>query len=453
MSRIDPNQGALAPVTDEVDVEAPPVVGRLPGELHGMLVRNGPNPLGGRFAGHDVLSWWPEAAMLHGISFREGRAVGYRNRWVRTRRWASVHDGTRAALLPDTNPNVNVLRHAGEILALAEGGPPLAITSDLETVGAPRRNAALADGVTAHPKVDPHTGELVTFRADPRERGLRYGVSGPDGARRCDLEIELPAPSMMHDIAITATRSILLDLNVAYDFSLLSRGYRLPLRWHDDHGSRLGILPRHGGPVRWFDVEPCFIQHVVNAYDLDASRVVLDAVRYPWYFRLGRDGTFEPHPLGVLWRYVVDLESGSVTERPLDDLAVELPRIHEGHTGRPYRYLYAVEQPTDREMRGVVRYDLMDGSRQRFAVPQGDQNSEPVFVPRPGSSAEDDGWVLVCIYRRATDTSDVAILDARDIARGPLATVTLPRRIPAGFHGAWLPGAASDRPLPAGANR
>lgn len=94
------------------------------------------------------------------------------------------------------------------------------------------------------------------------------------------------------------------------------------------------------------------------------------------------------------------------------------------------------------ELRGIVRYDLDGGSTQRYRVPPGDQNSEPVFVPRPGAAGEDDGWLLVCVYRHATDTSDVVILDGRSIGDGPIATVHLPRRVPAGFHGAWLPAGA-----------
>ena len=128
-----------------------------------------------------------------------------------------------------------------------------------------------------------------------------------------------------------------------------------------------------------------------------------------------------------------------VIEKQIDDMGIELPRINEERTGRPYRFLYAAEQPTCTEMRGIVRYDLERGSMQRYRVPEGDQNSEPVFVSRRTASAEDDGWVLVCVYRHATNTSDVVILDGRNIASDPVATVRLPRRIPAGFHGAWLP--------------
>lgn len=444
MTRLDLNSGATAAVLDEVDIAALPVIGEIPPELDGVLVRIGPNPLRGHFNGNDVLDWWPEDAMLHGISLSGGRGPSYRNRWVRTKRWASAREPHAVPALLDTNPNVNVLSHAGEILALAEGGVPLAITSALETLGATRCHPGLASGTTAHPKVDPHTGELMSFRADWKKPFLRYTVADAKGAPTVDIDIEMSSPSMMHDMAITATHSIFMDLNVGYDFSMLSRGHRMPLRWRDDHRARLGIIPRHGGQVRWFEIAPCFIQHVVNAYDADAATIVLDAVRYPRYFRLADDdSTFESSPLGVLWRYVIDLNSGVVTEKQMADMHIELPRIDERRTGRAYRFLYAAEQPTNTEFRGVVRYDLGSGSIQRYGVPEGDQNSEPVFVARSASPAEDDGWVLVCIYRRATDTSDLVILDGKDIERAPIATVRLPRRIPAGFHGAWLPHGAA----------
>jgi len=440
MTTFDLNRGAIAPVADEVDLVDLPVTGTIPPELDGTLLRNGPNPPGGRFEGNDVLSWWPEAAMLHAIAFERGRAAGYRNRWARTRRWADVHAPEQALHLSDTNPNVNVLQHAGELLALAEGGAPLAITAALDTLGAPARHTAFGGAMTAHPKVDPVTGELILFRADWRAPWLRYGVADAQGVQRVDLAVDVRAPSMMHDLAITETRSLLLDLNVGYDFAMLKQGHRMPLRWHDDRDARIGVMPRHGGDVRWFGIEPCFIQHVVNAYDCDASCIVLDAVRYPWFLRLdARTGRFADNPVGELWRYVIDTANGLIDEGPLADGGIELPRINESRTGRRYRYLYAVEQPNNTEMRGVMRFDHVRGTTTRYAVPAGDQNGEPVFVPRPGGTDEDDGWLLVVVYRAATDTSDVVILDARAIDAAPVATVHLPRRVPAGFHGAWVP--------------
>ena len=442
MTMPDLNSGALAPVGDEVEVPTPMVSGEIPRDLNGTLIRNGPNPLDGRFAGAGVLDWWPEAAMLHALTFRDGRAVAYRNRWVRTRRWALAAGRDDADGFPDTNPNVNVVHHAGAILAMAEGGAPVAVTRALDGARTPDWLGPFAAGCGAHAKQDRRTGELIAFHAGWAAPQVKCGVYGAQGEALAAMDVALdPTVSipMMHDIAITATRTVLLDLNVGYDLSMLSRGYRLPLRWFDDRPARLGVLPRHGGPVRWYPIEPCFIQHVVNAYDEDDGALVLEAVRYPWYFRAAADGSFEDDPLGLLWRYRLEPDSGVVREAQVDDAWLELPRINEWHTGRRHDIVYAVEQPTPQEMRGLCRLQRRTGERQRFEVAPGDQNSEPVFVARPGATAEDDGWLLACVYRRATDTSDVVILDARDI-REPVATVSLPRRIPAGFHGAWIDG-------------
>ncbi len=439
MSTADLNKGALAPVFDETECLAPVVIGEIPEGLNGTLIRNGPNPLNGRFAGNDVLAWWGEAAMLHGITFADGKALAYRNRWVCTTRWAEHTGASLTETIVDSNPNVNVIKHAGVILALAERGQPAAINYELETLGPTPAQSAFSRGISGHPKIDPVTGELMTFQATWEQPWLRYGVIDADGHETLNMNIDVAAPAMMHDIAITETHTIFMDLNVGFDFSMLQRGYRIPVCWQPNRRSRLGVLARHGGNVTWLEIEPCFIQHVVNAWNTPAGEIVLDVVRYPWYFRPNPDGQdFLPNPLAVLWRYTIDLQRGNVAEQQLGDRHIELPRINEIHTGRENRYLYAVEQPTDTEMRGIVRYDLVSGATLRHAVSEGDQNSEPVFVPRPGAVDEDDGWLLVCVYKKASDTSEIRMLDAKNIFDPPLATVELQRRIPAGFHGAWI---------------
>jgi len=454
---VDLNAGALTPVADEVDEAELGISGAIPAGLDGVLIRNGPNPLSGRFDGDGVLDWWPEAAMFHAVTLRDGAAVGYRNRWARTRQWAMANPDVDPEAGPgpgaevgagsdgrvDTNPNVNLVAHAGELLALAEGGPPLRIDRELRSLGPTLTHPVLAAGSTAHPKVDPVTGELVSFVSNWAPPFLRYLVTGADGTTTLDTTIDLPHSPMIHDLAITETASVLFDGNVGYDLSMLAAGHRIPIRWHDDRPARIGVIPRHGGDAIWVEIEPCFVQHVVNAWDDGQARIVVDAVRYPRYFVVEEGTTgFAPDPLGVLWRWRIDLDQGSVTEGPIgadtpfDE--IELPRIDESMTGRANRHLWAVEQPSTVEMRGLRHHDLAGGEVQRWVPPPGDQNSEPVFAPRPGATTEGDGWILACVHRAVSDTTDVVVLDALDLAAGPLATVHLPRRIPAGFHGIWL---------------
>lgn len=435
----DLNSGVLAPVLDEIEVTDLSVTGLIPADLNGCLLRNGPNPFSGRFEGESVLDWWPEAAMLHSLSISGGEATAYRNRWVRTQAWAAARLVDNPESYVASNPNVNVIRHAGSILALAEGGVPVAIDTGLNTLGMPESHPGLADGMTAHPKIDPASGELLAFRQSWAPPYLHYMVFDSSGQRVVSQDVDMASPSMMHDMAITERWSVFLDLSVSIDFALLEQGFRMPIRWFDDRPSRIGLIPRAGGDVTWVEIEPCFILHVVNAYDADDGSVVMDVVRAPCGFRFDEERSeFEANPLAKLWRYRIDPAAGHVRAEQLDPANMELPRIDESHTGRAYRFLYAVEQPSSEEMRGVVKYDLERGCLQRYAVRHGDQNSEPIFVPRPDADSEDDGWLLVCVYRAATDTTDVEILDAKNISQDPIATIHIPRRIPAGFHGAWI---------------
>ncbi len=442
----DLNRGALAPVSDEVDCERLDVTGEIPESLRGRLLRNGPNPFDGRFPEGDMLQWWAGSAMLHGISFGEGRATSYRNRWVRTGPWRRRFQDAQLPPDPlwDQNPNVSVVQHAGRLLALGEGGVPFEVSSDLETQRPfPATKNPL--GMTAHPKVDPESGELIFFRADWQAPYLTYGVLDAAGNLVTATEIEIPAATMMHDFAITENYSLLLDVGVGYDFSLLSKGARMPLRWDEDRPSRIGVVPRHGGTPRWFEIEPCFLQHVANAYEASDDTIVFEAVRYPTFLCFDeKAGAFLPNPLGTLWRYSLRLGDGTVRECPVTEPYLELPRIDDRRCGRDYRYVYAVEQPSDQEMRGVLRYDRQTEKVARHSLPLGDQNSEPVFVPRSSTSAEGDGWLLVCAYRSETDCTDVLVLDAQHPEDDPVATVHLPRRIPAGFHGAWIPSGMSE---------
>ncbi|MEM7098121.1 MAG: carotenoid oxygenase family protein [Pseudomonadota bacterium] len=442
------NEGALAPVADEVSMRAELVEGVIPRGLNGTLLRNGPNPFNGTFAGNDMLDWWPEAAMLHSITLNQGRPARYTNRWIRTVGWADYHQ-KEAAHLVASNPNVAVIQHAGSILALAEGGPPVCVTEQGATLGLPTTHQAMHKGASAHPKIDPDTQTLMSFRSSWENLFIDYSEFSPEGDEQVHREIPLDqypehinTPPMTHDMAITEHHSVLFDLAVGYDFSMLEHGFRIPIQWQPDRGARFCIVPRPAregeNRVHWVEIEPCFIQHVINAYEPDHGRIILDVVRYPWFLKLDNQMQMTRNPLGIPWRYEIDLTHGRVSETELSDHCLELPRINDRYTGRAYRYFYAAAQPSDVEMRGVVRFDVRTGTLEEHFIPPGDQNSEPIFVPHPDGREEDDGWVLVCVYRRKSHTSELLVLNAQDISGPPIARLTLNRRIPAGFHGAWV---------------
>jgi carotenoid cleavage dioxygenase len=436
----------MAPVPHEIDAYDLPVTGALPPELAGRYFRNGPNPLPGERPGH----WFGGHGMLHGIRLRDGRAEWYRNRWVRTGKLAN-----RPAVTPDggrdltaVSANTHVIEHAGHILALVENGLPYEITPDLGTVGPMDFRGRLTTAMTAHPKRDPATGEMHFFGYGVRPPFLTYHRLDASGTLVHSREVAVPGGTMMHDFAITEHHVVWLDLPVTFRPELV--GKTMPYQWDDHYGARLGVM-RHDQadhPVRWFDIEPCYVFHVGNAHEDAAGRIVLDAVRYqPSDFTViwrtagglpdpaGPAATAAASPKGTarLHRWTIDTSAGALAEQPLDDRAVEFPTLDEDRVGRTARYLYTSNDTA------TVKYDLTTGAASSHRLEPGTHVGEATFVPATASPRqEDDGWLLSITTRHDGSASQLLVLDASDLAARPVAAVDLPRAVPAGFHGSWI---------------
>lgn len=215
---------------------------------------------------------------------------------------------------------------------------------------------------------------------------------------------------------------------------------RFPYRWNPSYPARVGVMPRDGGDadVRWFDVEPCYIFHPMNAYD-DGDTIVLDVVRHPKMFDTERLGPDEGPP--TLDRWVIDLADGKVRESRIDDRGQEFPRVDERLVGKRHRYGYAPAFGDENNgANRLHKHDFIGGGTADRAFGAGKQLGEFVFHPRSADSAEDDGVLMGYVYDQATDRSELAILDAQTLQ--DVATVKLPHRVPAGFHGNWVPTGA-----------
>jgi carotenoid cleavage dioxygenase-like enzyme len=436
--------GNYTPVPDELTAFDLPVEGRIPAELNGWYVRNGPNARTG--AAH----WCVGDGMVHGVRLENGRAAWYRNRWVRTESFEHPiapynDDGTRN--LHSSIANTHVVRHAGKTLALMEFSLPYEISNDLEAVGVYDFGGKLTDSMTAHPKICPTTGELHFFGSgNIFEPHVVYHRADAEGRLIVNRPIDVPGLTMMHDFALTAEHIVFLDLPVVFDLdvALAQQDVRelrdLPYRWDDEYGARLGVLRRDDpyGPVRWLDIDPCYVFHIANAYDLTSAGdncIVLEVVRYPEMWR----GSSNFGADAALWRWKLDLDAGVVEETQLDDRGVEYPRVDDRLAGAAARYSVTVGS------NALVRYDLQRGtaSEHRFTSP-GNHGApsapgEAVFAPAAGQSDELAGWYLTYVYNPATDGSDLVIIDASDFEGDPVARIRLPRRVPHGFHGNWMP--------------
>jgi carotenoid cleavage dioxygenase len=221
-----------------------------------------------------------------------------------------------------------------------------------------------------------------------------------------------------------------------------------PIAWEPERGARIGVMPRRGGNLRWFDVDTCYVFHPMNAYD-DGDSVVVDVARYErmefLHPRASRDPGWTGANQARMHRFRVNLGAGSVSSTPLDDVSVEFPRMDERRLGSPYRFGYvAAAGPEGRAERrpiwtAIRRYDFAKNAFETRLLGEGNGASEPLFVPRHAGAAEDDGYVIFFAYDRARDASDFWILDAANIAGEAVARVRLPHRVPYGFHGNWVP--------------
>ncbi len=424
-----------APVLDELTEFDLPVDGAIPAELDGWYLRNGPNPR------QATAHWFTGDGMIHGVRIEGGRAAWYRNRWVRTDSFTKDFplyraDGTRN--LRASVANTHVVNHAGKTLALVESSLPYEISNDLETLGAYDFGGQLVDSMTAHPKICPTTGELHFFGyGSIFEPYVTYHRASANGDLTINRPLDVKVHTMMHDFALTAEHVIFMDLPIVFNLDIAIKGEGdMPYRWSDEYGARFGVMRRDDpfGPVRWFDIDPCYVFHVANAFETTSAGgtdIVVQAVRYPELWRDG--GGFDVD--GVLWNWTIDLQTGTVTERQLDDRAVEFPRIDDRLATLPARYAVTVGDGR------LLRYDLTSGDAVEHAFGTAQSPGGPgeaVFVPGSGTADESSGWYIGYVYDPARDGSDLVIIDASDFAAQPVARITLPHRVPYGFHGNWI---------------
>ncbi|WP_276063191.1 carotenoid oxygenase family protein [Mycobacterium riyadhense] len=487
--------GFLAPVAVEVTATDLTVTGRIPDHLDGRYLRNGPNPAAE--VDPAIYHWFSGDGMVHGVALRGGQARWYRNRWVRSRPvCAALGERAPSRLDPRAGllflgANTNVLTHAGRTLALVEGGVAnYELTEELDTMGTCDFDGTLAGGYTAHPHRDPRTGELhAVSYSFARGRTVQYSVIDTQGHARRTVDIEVSGSPAMHDFSLTDKYVVIYDLPVTFDpvqvlpvkmprwlglparlvmQSLIGRvrvpspiaamvnrnpkpSDRLPYAWNPNYPARIGVMPREGTnrDIRWFDIEPCYVYHPLNAYsqtrsDSGAEVLVLDVVRYSRMFDRDRRGPGDTRP--SLDRWTVNLDTGAVTTECHDDRSQEFPRINETLLGGEHRYGYTLgleggflSGGASPMSTSLYKHDYATGSSEVAPLDPDLLLGEMCFVPNPESRAEDDGILMGYGYHRGRDEGQLLLLDAQTLES--IATVHLPQRVPMGFHGNWAPTA------------
>jgi len=440
-------------VIDEVE-------GAVPSGLRGTLYRNGParNEIGGKPFAH----LFDGDGMLSQFTIDDGR-VHYRNRFVRTNHYLAERGADRppmrgfgnqrrggvvgnALRVPGNVANTSVTFHAGNLMALWEGGHPWRLDPDtLETIGDHDFDGRLkgAHAFSAHPKVDPLTGELFNFGVNYGRRTKIHSYRvGRDGRLDYLRPVTLPYPVMNHDFALTSKHLVFVIDPIIVRvgrFILGATSYDGALHWDPSKTTRILLVPRDGGKPRVAECDPFFHFHVNNAYE-DGSDTVVDLVRYE-DFGLGESlrnfSTADFGEQGRLVRLRVSA-AGAVDETDLCEWKCEFPQHDWRRTTRGHRFSYLAAGPDGGVLaRGVGK---VDHGSERAAIHdfgEGEVAGEPIFVPRSPDSAEDDGWLLSLVYSAREHRSRLVVLDARDVESDPVAVAHLRHHVPLGFHGTF----------------
>jgi carotenoid cleavage dioxygenase-like enzyme len=443
--------GIYAPTTLELSESGLQVEGEIPKDLLGTYFRNGPNPI---HQPENRYHPFDGDGMVHAVSFCEGQA-SYRNRYVETVALAqeqqvgrSTSNGVMGPFDFDASPfgikdtsNTDLFYYAGGLMTLwYNAGHPYRLNPQtLETEGYFELEGRSHRRLSAHSKVDWATGELLFFDYGDEPPYMTYGVADP------------------HDIGFTPNYTILHDLPFFHDPKVLERHRMRVLTFHRDIPTRFGLIPRHGRgeDIRWFDCEPCYILHTSNCWE-EGDWVVMDGCRSinPMPSATNEEGELS-HMLAYMrleannYRWRFNLRTGEVREGDIDDLNTEFNKTNPLYAGLKSRFAYHQRIPLLEEgghtlrFTGLVKYDNETGCRQQWDYGQGVFGSEAVYAPKTGATrddAEEDGYVVTLV----TDTNDWSsrclIFDATDVAAGPVARVTLPQRVPFGFHASWAPG-------------
>ena len=439
-------RGNGAPVFEERTVTDLRVTGTIPAELDGRYLRNGANPITG-MSDHPFLG----DGMIHGVRLRDGKAEWYRNRYVQT---PFIGDPNRTIIdagpsltdMAQSKANTNVIGHAGQILALEEGHFPYVLDGNLESVGPTNYGDVLTGPFTAHPKICPATGELLAFGYSLLEPYLTYLRVSADGKLVQKENITVGGPTMVHDFNVTRNYIVFMDLPAVFDIELAIRG-EMPIVWGETYPSRLGVMPRDGNDsmVTWYDINPCYVFHPMNAYE-DGNNIVLDVARLD---HIWRDGPMD-FPAPSLYRWTIDTVSGKVTEEQIDDRPAEFPRVADSVVGHKHRYGYMMANATAEAFEdpsitsgAILKYDRISGERTSVDLGRGRMPGESVFVAAANARAEDDGYLMTYVFDAATNSSDMVIIDAATMSSEPIATIHLPR-VPFGFHGNWVAASVAD---------
>ncbi|MEL6353614.1 MAG: carotenoid oxygenase family protein [Cyanobacteria bacterium J06627_28] len=447
------------------------VEGEIPTALVGTIFRNGPGLTD--VNGYRLKHPFDGDGMINSIAFKDGKAY-YQNKFVKTEGYLKEQKSGKPeyrGVFGTQKPggvlanafdiklkniaNTHIVYWGGKLLALWEAAEPHRLDPNtLETMGLEYLDGLLdkGDAFAAHPKFDPDcegTARMVNF-------GVKAGLSStislyeftPDGKLASQYKHSVAGFAFLHDFAITPNYCIFVQNPVSFNplpFVAGFKGAAECIEFNPKKPTKIVLIPRGGqGEVRIFETDPCFVFHHANAFEQD-GQLILDSVCYDEFPTLddAEDYStvdFDHVPASQLWRFTITLETEKVSVEKLITRPCEFPTMHPNNVGRSYRYLYLGAthgEIKNAPLQALIKRDMETGEEQFWSAAPRGFGGEPLFVARPGSEAEDDGWVLLWIYNAEGDRTELTIFNAQNITPGPIATLKLTHHIPYGLHGSF----------------
>ncbi|MDX9873463.1 MAG: carotenoid oxygenase family protein [Spongiibacteraceae bacterium] len=455
-------RGWGAPLRVESDIRGLELIeGAIPADLNGTWYRAGPDRQYPPMTGEDIFI--DGEGMVHRIHFDNGH-VDYRSRWVRTRRFELQEQARRSLFGRYRNrytsdpsvrdvsmgtANTNAIYHGGKLLVLKEDDLPYQCDPvTLDTIGPwDFEGAVTAQALSAHPKIDWHRNELLTYSHQARGDGttdMAFYIMNADGKVDHEVWFHAPYPGVVHDFAVTDTHVIFPFFPLITDLNHLKEGGTF-YRWYPNEKAHFAVMPRRGtaDQIQWFSGPACSAGHMMNAFN-EGSQLHLDIVLYDGncfpFFPSIDNSPCEPCP-PLLTRLSFDLAAGrdDYERRVICQVPGEMPRTDDRFQGKPYNYGFMICGRKEDGTSGIGRVDPQTGALSIWHPGPASACQEPQFVPRSLDAPEGDGYLLTIVNRLDQNRSDIAILDARDFERGPVALLKLPVRVRSTFHGTWVP--------------
>jgi carotenoid cleavage dioxygenase len=462
--------GHNAPSRIECDIYDLVVEGTVPPEINGSWFRSIPDPQYPPMLGDDT--YLSGDGMVSVFRFENGH-VDFRMRYVQTERWKNERRARRSLHGLYRNPytddpsvrgkgrgaaNTTPIFHAGRLLAAKEDSRAWAVDPrTLDTIGEWDFAGRLrSQTMTAHPRLDPDTGEMYFFGYEASglaSRDVAYCVANKDGELVREEWFQAPYCALMHDFAVTREHAIFPVFPIVADLERIKAGGP-HWAWDGSLDSFVGIMPRDGkvSQMRWYRGPPCTAFHFINAFTegntvhLDFS--VANVPVFP-FIRAATNMNVQPHEItGELTRWSFDLSrpGESIERQPLGP-AGDLPRIADRDSMKDYRVVYygrvdpelaipILTGPVGAGFNALTRLDVGSGRTTTLAMEDRTTLQEPVHIPsaQPGH----EGYLAYVVDKHDENLSEVHIVHASHPERGPIARIKVPLRLRSGVHGTWV---------------